>query len=542
MPAFDSAERKIVVRVVFDGPGFAGKTTNVRRLHGFFTDRRRGDLVVPEEREGRTQLFDWMHLDGGLVHGYGLRCQLVTVPGQEILAKRRWRLLRTADVVVFVCDSTPTGLTEASRMFAMLREYLEHRWDGDLPLVVQANKQDLPGAMELSDVRSELGIGQEVPVVPATAETGVGVRETVVLAIRAAANRVQRLLLDQGIEGLSPQPETVTDLTRELQGLQVEAPPSLVVDVPRPAQTTPEAAAPPAWESGQVAPASVASTPPEVTPPEATLRPDVPPGLIWPAATGRDILRRACAAGTPALRSDLSGQNGLAPGSGGGATYVFEAGMWCLKTSLHRYYADLEEGRAALLGLARYKATLGDLLPPNTAVSLHADTGGGHRLWTVCPWLTPLRAQMLHAAEHGDQEALGTALANYAQATVAAVQLAARRGMVLDVHPSNFAAIGERIHYLDDDIDEGFQIPAVGHAILQRVLEYEAYPEAIDHYLKGLLEGVQEKLLPDRHGVAALEDAVSKTPARTDAMRRAQERLVLNLRATAKECTPSPQS
>jgi hypothetical protein len=82
MAAFDPHERKILVRVVYDGPGFAGKTTNIQQLHGFFTDRRRGDLITPEAKEGRTQFFDWMHLDGGLVHGHGLRCQLVSVPGQ----------------------------------------------------------------------------------------------------------------------------------------------------------------------------------------------------------------------------------------------------------------------------------------------------------------------------------------------------------------------------------------------------------------------------------------------------------------------------
>jgi signal recognition particle receptor subunit beta len=556
MAAFDSPNSKIVVRVVFDGPGFAGKTTNVRQLHGFFTARRRGELVVPEERDGRTQVFDWMHLDGGLVHGYGLRCQLVTVPGQAVLSKRRWALLGSADVVVFVCDSTPSGVEDAAPMFGTLLSHLAERWGAETPLVVQANKQDVPDALEPEELRASLNVPPGVPVVPATAATGVGVRETVVLAIREAANRVQRQVLEHGLGSITDAPDRPQDLAKALLALPEVRPtpdaprvaprgdPSLTgegVQTLQPTSTPKPRHHAPA-DTGRSLHTAPATDTREPAPPEPVLDPEVPPGLIWPAATGRDILRRACAAGRPAHRADLAGQSGLATGSGGRETFVFEAGMWCLKTSARRRYRDIDEGRAALLRLARCKATLGNLLPPNTVVSLHPDPDGWHRLWTVSPWMTPLRAVMLHAASTGQQDVLEHALACYARGTAAAVQLAVRRGLVLDVHPSNFACIGDRIHYMDDDVDDGTTVPTLGHALLQRVVEYPLPREAWDRYMAHFLEALRAALEADEIRSARVVALVGDTPTQSEVARGVRDRLASSLQRLEMAAVSSPDS
>ena len=87
-------------------PGNAGKTTNLFEMCQFFTSRRRSELFSPESRDGRTMWFDWLQIDGGLVAGHGLRCQIVTVPGQLVLRRRRSALLRAADVVVLPGQET----------------------------------------------------------------------------------------------------------------------------------------------------------------------------------------------------------------------------------------------------------------------------------------------------------------------------------------------------------------------------------------------------------------------------------------------------
>ena len=94
MAVYDLARRRLCVRVVYDGPAGAGKTTNVRQLAGAFASQRWGELETREELAGRTLWFDWLQIRAGVVCGMPLLCQIVTVPGQLALTPRRAR--RTA--------------------------------------------------------------------------------------------------------------------------------------------------------------------------------------------------------------------------------------------------------------------------------------------------------------------------------------------------------------------------------------------------------------------------------------------------------------
>jgi signal recognition particle receptor subunit beta len=200
MAIYDREERKLVVRIVYDGPVAAGKTTNLKQLCNFFTTKRRSELFVPEEIGGRTVFFDWLQIEACFVGGHPLRCQFVTVPGQTVLNARRRHLLGSADAIVFVCDSTPKGVRTAQDV---LRSFRELRGAAGMPLVIQANKQDLPGAATPEELAARFGLDADVSIVAARADRGVGVRETAVLAIRSAANRVQRDLLLNGVDALA---------------------------------------------------------------------------------------------------------------------------------------------------------------------------------------------------------------------------------------------------------------------------------------------------------------------------------------------------
>ena len=63
MARFDPERKRIVIRVVYDGPGHAGKTTNLQRLSKSFASWRRSDLVSPNTLGERTQYFDWLEVD-----------------------------------------------------------------------------------------------------------------------------------------------------------------------------------------------------------------------------------------------------------------------------------------------------------------------------------------------------------------------------------------------------------------------------------------------------------------------------------------------
>jgi hypothetical protein len=121
MPSFDSARNCHIVRIVYDGPGIAGKTTNLQRICDVIPSSRRSEMYTPAELKGRTMFFDWLEIDGPAQGGQALKFQLITVPGQVQRAYRRKPLIEMADVVTFVCDSSPTAIPETMRTFSRLR-------------------------------------------------------------------------------------------------------------------------------------------------------------------------------------------------------------------------------------------------------------------------------------------------------------------------------------------------------------------------------------------------------------------------------------
>jgi hypothetical protein len=420
----------------------------------------------------------------------------------------------------------------------------------------------------------------------------MGVREAVVLAIRAAANAVQRELTHLGIEALAGTAETHEELHRAMteaeRGAPLQWPARLPTDSPhavdtpapppfafdgasavvglerpgisdvhelrmRPTSRPPSmelvrAFEPPAPAPGEMppmasvrlpmpgAPPWIPNVPPDVpttaagSPTRAPLAsnsapatldeppfpgPDVASGFIWPAATGRDTLRRLALSADRIRRDDLIAQHGHGDGSGTSDTVIYESGLWCLKTSRRRRFIDADEARTSLLRLARKKMQLGELLPPNTVLSVQLAPNGSLWLWTVAPWLSTLRAVMGHADRTGDEAALTDALAAFARAVGLGLALTARHAIVLDVHPSNFGILGDQIYYLDDDIGSGSTYPAVGHALLRRVVEYAHRPAVIEAYLVALEAALRAQLSPDeleRLGVAlALDEAIVRT-------------------------------
>lgn len=189
MPSYDSARDCHVLRIVYDGPGLAGKTTNLQQICKLVPARRRSEMYTPAELKGRTMFFDWMEVDAPPQAGKRLKVQLITVPGQIQRNYRRRPLVEMADVVVFVCDCTTQQIPDTLRTFARLRSNIKRRHTAP-PLVVQANKQDDPEALGLDKLRRRLRLDAEVPLLPAVALRGQGVRETLVTAMRVGIERM----------------------------------------------------------------------------------------------------------------------------------------------------------------------------------------------------------------------------------------------------------------------------------------------------------------------------------------------------------------
>jgi small GTP-binding protein len=183
MASYDSVRGCYVIRVVYDGPGYAGKTTNLQHVCKIVPKGRRTEMTTPAQLKGRTMFFDWLEVDGPKQGPRGLKFQLITVPGQIERNYRRKPLIEMADVVIFVCDSSPDRLVDTLRTHARLQTSIKQR-SQPVPLVVQANKQDVPFALKPEELRKRLALPDETRVVSASATTGQGVEETLRAALR----------------------------------------------------------------------------------------------------------------------------------------------------------------------------------------------------------------------------------------------------------------------------------------------------------------------------------------------------------------------
>jgi mutual gliding-motility protein MglA len=219
MPIFDPILRTLVARVVYDGPAFSGKTTNVQRICEALPVERRTEVYTPGSLKGRTMFFDWLEIDVGKVGNIPFRCQILAVPGQRARSYRRRPLIRSADAVVFVGDSRLDQIEETRRCFALMRRYLRERGEA-VPIVVQANKQDADGALPPEDLAQALRLGPSPSPLPAVASRGEGVRETFNAAVRAALAFTKQCVGASGVGGISGQAQSADNLFEALLELE----------------------------------------------------------------------------------------------------------------------------------------------------------------------------------------------------------------------------------------------------------------------------------------------------------------------------------
>ena len=521
MATLDRERGRVVVRVIYDGPRGAGKSTNIRRLCEMLTRNRRSELATLDAAPGEsTRFLDMVTIDGGFAGNLPMRCQMISVPGDPTLDARRRRLLAGADAIVLVCDASPSWVEDAR---ARLGDYraLAHLAGRLAPsIVVQANRSDERGAISTDEIARALGLGPEVPVIASQAEESVGVRETVVLAVRAAATLVQRRVLEAGSEALLGTEETAAALHRAL--LEVEGSPVSEPSLPASAaaeDTGDRPTQPPVrWSEPRIRAARDVAPP---HPPVPSV--DLPTAFLWPPATARRLLRELAAEGSPpVVRSDLVARQGTAVGSGTSDAIILQTARLCVKTSTRRGFWDAVDAQATMKLLAQRKMSLGDWLAPETALCVQPDADGRHYLWTIAPWMLTLREQAARALEGGDDGALGRALVGFADVALGAGALAIRRGVAVDVHPSNFGELGGRVFYLDDDIGSARTIPTLGHSLLRRVDEYAGRAGPVARYVAHVGAGLVERLDPEEVRDLDLAGALEQATALTEAGREAR--------------------
>jgi signal recognition particle receptor subunit beta len=194
MPLVHYAAREILCKIVYYGPARSGKSTNLQWLQRSLPEDQRDEMVSLATESDRTLFFDFLPLDLGDISGFRTRLQLYTVPGQVYYNATRKLVLRGADGVVFVADSQPDRLSDNIASLRNLEEnLLEHGIEpGDVPLVLQYNKQDLPAAVPVTDLDAALN-PRALPSRTAAAIRGNGIiaslRDVCELVLRSVSRQ-----------------------------------------------------------------------------------------------------------------------------------------------------------------------------------------------------------------------------------------------------------------------------------------------------------------------------------------------------------------
>lgn len=375
MATIDPTTNAVVIRVVYDGPPLAGKTTSVRSLALGLG----GEVVVPEEFEGRTVFFDWLDYTGGLFEGRSIRCQIVSVPGQATLAVRRRHLISSADVVVFVADSTRDAQDSVGRYVESLNKILASSIGAAVGIVLQANKRDHADATPLPEIRQMLDDRDlKVAIVESVATEGIGIREAFVFAVRLALDRVRELIRLDLLPTAAPRvnsPDELLESLRQVEGGEFLPLPDTglthtrLSDIRNASSETIDAALRRTIRQSEAIQIEPASAKAAVDAPPLLPHGELPSGMIWPPVEGRVTLHEIMQ-DPPQITSTPRGHwVGCA------------SSAWLVQTPASGRFDTLESGRDALLGWARAHAASTHIISSHRCIALAADGHGDYRLW-----------------------------------------------------------------------------------------------------------------------------------------------------------------
>lgn len=257
MVQINFARREVNCKLVFYGPGLSGKTTNLEIIHKKVPDGARGNLTSIATEQDRTLFFDFMPLDLGQVAGMKTKLFLYTVPGQVYYDSTRKLVLQGADGVSFIADSDPNRMPDNIESFKNLEKNLKDYGIDikKLPLVIQYNKRDLPGALSVAELNAKLNwLG--APTFEAVAVKGEGVMQTL--------KGISKLVVERLNEEYAPVKSGASAPSVVRPAAPAPAPAPAAALTPRPAAPAhaPQPAAPAPRPAAPPPPRPVAAPPP----------------------------------------------------------------------------------------------------------------------------------------------------------------------------------------------------------------------------------------------------------------------------------------
>jgi len=212
MALVNQAKREINAKIVYFGPGLAGKATNLKHVHGKLKTEFRGAMKAMSVQEARMLFFDFTPPGDGNVHGYRVRFHVYTISG-ESADPAAWKMvLKGADGVVFVADAAPERLAANRESLDDLTAFLKGYGQtlASLPVVLQYNKSDLGNALAVDELERLLNPSR-LPKFQACSQNGEGVLQTLLSLVKAVLSDLRAKGLDglataEGLQGIVEPP------------------------------------------------------------------------------------------------------------------------------------------------------------------------------------------------------------------------------------------------------------------------------------------------------------------------------------------------
>jgi signal recognition particle receptor subunit beta len=203
--------REVLIKLVYYGPGLGGKTTTLQKVHAASPAETRGKIVSLATPVDRTLYFDFMPLRVEPVHGYPVRLQLFTVPGQVYFNATRKLVLTGADGVVFVADSKRDRQDANLESLQNLEANLQEQSRGLLrvPHVMQYNKRDLDDVCSIEELNAALN-AHDAPSFSSAASLGDGVIEPLDELVRLVLSDLEK----RAVFGADPSTTSSSTATR----------------------------------------------------------------------------------------------------------------------------------------------------------------------------------------------------------------------------------------------------------------------------------------------------------------------------------------
>jgi len=265
MASINYANREIVIKIVYYGPGLSGKTTNLQVIHQNVPDNTRGNMISLATEADRTLFFDLLPLNLGSVKGFNTKFQLYTVPGQVYYNATRKLVLKGVDGVVFVADSGVGKMNENIESLQNLRDNLaEYGIDlNNFPIVLQYNKRDLQNVYSVEELNKNLN-PNNVPAVEASVIKNIGVFEVLKAISRETLARINKPAGPAPQPG--SQPSSAPAPTPQAAPAPAPAPMPQAAPAPQPAPAPAPAPMPQAAPAPQPAPAPAPAPMPQAAP------------------------------------------------------------------------------------------------------------------------------------------------------------------------------------------------------------------------------------------------------------------------------------